>query len=64
MNSKIRSDNCGELENEVFKFFNGIGIAHEFSAPRTPQQNGIVEISSRNSLNHVTCTFFVNLFLG
>lgn len=53
MNSKIRSDNCGELENEILELFNEIGIAHEFSAPRTPQQNIVVEISSRNGLNHV-----------
>ena len=41
---KIRSDHGGEFENEPFEAFcEKHGIVHEFSSPRTPQQNGVVE---------------------
>ena len=41
---KIRSDHGKEFENASFeKFCNSLGISHEFSAPRTPQQNGVVK---------------------
>ena len=41
---RIRSD-CGkEFENSIFSnFCNEFGISHEFSSPKTPQQNSIVE---------------------
>jgi len=40
----IRSDHGGEFQNEKFiSFCNKLGISHKFSAPRTPQQNGVVE---------------------
>ena len=40
----IRSDHGGEFENELFqKFCNKKGISHNFSFPRTPQQNSVVE---------------------
>jgi len=40
----IRSDHGGEFQNEKFsKFCEKTGILHNFSAPRTPQQNGVVE---------------------
>ena len=40
----IRSDHGGEFQNEYFeKFCENHGISHNFSAPRTPQQNGVVE---------------------
>ncbi|KAK0587530.1 hypothetical protein LWI29_024466 [Acer saccharum] len=40
----IRSDHGTEFENAKFsEFCDGLGISHEFSAPRTPQQNGVVE---------------------
>ena len=40
----IRSDHGGEFQNESFeKFCENHGISHNFSAPRTPQQNGVVE---------------------
>ena len=36
----IRSDHGGEFQNEKFNnFCNKLGIFHNFSAPRTPQQN-------------------------
>ena len=41
---KIRSDQDGEFENESFEIFcEKHGIVLEFSSPRTPQQNGVVE---------------------
>ena len=40
----IRSDNGGQFQNEKFiKFCEKMGILHNFLAPRTPQQNGVVE---------------------
>ena len=40
----IRSDHGSEFDNSLFEnFYNEHGIDHNFSAPRTPQQNGIVE---------------------
>ncbi|KAK1558510.1 hypothetical protein Q3G72_003173 [Acer saccharum] len=45
---RIRSDHGREFENASFETFcNGLGISHEFSAPRTPQQNGVVERKNR-----------------
>ena len=45
---KIRSDHGGEFENEPFEAFcEKHGIFHEFSSPRTPQQNGVVERKNR-----------------
>ena len=42
--SSIKSDNGGELQNEKFdKFCSKFRIKHNFSAPRTPQQNGVGE---------------------
>ena len=41
---KVRSDYSGEFENKNFElFFNEKGILHDFSCPRTPQQNRVVE---------------------
>jgi len=46
---KVRSDHGGEFENESFKTFcEKHGIVHEFSSPKTPQQNGVVERKNRN----------------
>jgi len=40
----IRSDHGVEFQNEKFsKFCEKTGILHNFSVPRTPQQNGVVE---------------------
>jgi len=45
----IKSDNGGEFQNEKFiSFCNKLGISHNFSAPRTPQQNGVVERKNRS----------------
>ena len=41
---KIRSDHGKEFENAKFEAFcNEHGFKKEFSAPKTPQQNGVVE---------------------
>ena len=46
--SRIRSDHGGEFENIKFEnFCDKYGIHHEFSAPKTPQQNGIAERKNR-----------------
>jgi len=53
----IRSDHGGEFQNEKFiSFCNKLGIFHNFSAPRTPQQNGVVERKNR-SLEELARTF-------
>ena len=45
---KIRSDHGTEFENTgVEEFCNQQGIEHNFSAPRTPQQNGVAERKNR-----------------
>ena len=45
---KIRSDHGGEFENSLFENFCSLnGYFHNFSAPRTPQQNGVVERKNR-----------------
>jgi len=45
---KVRSDHGGEFENESFEIFcEKHGIVLEFSSPRTPQQNGVVEKKNR-----------------
>ena len=47
--NSIRSDHGGEFENESFQLFcEENGIHHNFSAPRTPQQNGVVERKNRS----------------
>ncbi|PNX60220.1 gag-pol polyprotein [Trifolium pratense] len=44
---RIRSDHGKEFENSKFAEFCATeGIAHEFSSPITPQQNGVVEIKN------------------
>jgi hypothetical protein len=45
----IRSDNGGEFKNTSFESFcNEKGIEHQFSSPRVPQQNGVVERKNRS----------------
>nr|GFC00107.1 retrovirus-related Pol polyprotein from transposon TNT 1-94 [Tanacetum cinerariifolium] len=40
----IRTDNGTEFKNQVLKeYFNIVGISHQISFVRTPQQNGVVE---------------------
>ena len=52
----IRSDHGREFENTNFdEYCNKHGINHKFSAPRTPQQNGVVERKNR-TLQEMTRT--------
>ena len=45
----IRSDHEGEFENHTFEIFcNNLGIVHQFSSPKTPQQNRVVERKDRS----------------
>jgi len=47
--STIKSDHEGEFQNERFdKFCEKHGIKHNFYAPRTPQQNRVVEMKNRS----------------
>nr|GEV06655.1 hypothetical protein [Tanacetum cinerariifolium] len=44
----IRTDNGTEFKNHVLKeYFDSVGISHQMSSVRTPQQNGVVERRSR-----------------
>jgi transposase InsO family protein len=39
----LRSDNGGEFTSKYFiQFYENHGIKRQFSAPRTPQQNGVI----------------------
>ena len=45
---RIRSDNGSEFKNtSIEEFLDEEGIKHEFLAPYTPQQNGVVERKNR-----------------
>nr|GEZ01381.1 hypothetical protein [Tanacetum cinerariifolium] len=44
----IRTDNGTEFKNESLKeYFDSVGISHQVSSVRTPQQNGVVERRNR-----------------
>nr|GFD41019.1 putative ribonuclease H-like domain-containing protein [Tanacetum cinerariifolium] len=44
----VRTDNEMEFKNQVLKeYFDSVGITHETSAAKTPQQNGVVERRNR-----------------
>ena len=44
----VKSDHSGEFDSNGFVIFcNENGFNHNFSAPKTPQQNGVVERKSR-----------------
>lgn len=48
----IGSDYGIEFENERFsKFYNELGIDHNFSTPRTSQQNGVIERKNRTLMD-------------
>jgi transposase InsO family protein len=49
---KIRSDNGFEFKNlQVKEYLEEGGIKHEFFAPYTPQQNGVVERKNRTLID-------------
>ncbi|GJY67038.1 retrovirus-related pol polyprotein from transposon TNT 1-94 [Tanacetum coccineum] len=44
----IRTDNGTEFKNQILKeYFDSVGISHQASSVRTPQQNGVVERRNR-----------------
>nr|GEZ62689.1 hypothetical protein [Tanacetum cinerariifolium] len=44
----IRTDNGTEFKNQALKdYFDSVGISHQMSSVRTPQQNGVVERQNR-----------------
>nr|GEX06406.1 integrase, catalytic region, zinc finger, CCHC-type, peptidase aspartic, catalytic [Tanacetum cinerariifolium] len=47
-NYRQRTDNRSEFKNQVLKeYFDSVGISHQVSSVRTPQQNGVVEQRNR-----------------
>ncbi|GJS77858.1 putative ribonuclease H-like domain-containing protein [Tanacetum coccineum] len=55
----IRTDNGTEFVNQVMsKYYEGVGIFHQKSIPRTPQQNGVVERRNR-TLVEAACTMLI-----
>jgi len=55
----LRSDHGTEFENSSFiDYCNEHGVEHNFSAPRTPRQNGVVERKSR-TLEDMTRTMLI-----
>ncbi|GJY53657.1 retrovirus-related pol polyprotein from transposon TNT 1-94 [Tanacetum coccineum] len=50
----IRTDNGMEFFNQVMsKYYEGVGIFHQNSIPRNPQQNGVVERKNRTLMEAV-----------
>nr|GEY77460.1 ribonuclease H-like domain-containing protein [Tanacetum cinerariifolium] len=60
---RVRTDNGTEFKNKTLaKFFDEVGITQQFSAARTPQQNGVVERRNRNLVEaERTMLTFANL---
>nr|GFA09725.1 hypothetical protein [Tanacetum cinerariifolium] len=59
----VRTDNGTEFKNKTLaKFFDEVGITQQFSAARTPQQNGVVERRNRTLVEAArTMLTFANL---
>nr|GEU50901.1 hypothetical protein [Tanacetum cinerariifolium] len=59
----VRTDNDTEFKNKTLaNFFDEVGITQQFSAARTPQQNGVVEKRNRTLVEAArTMLTFVNL---
>nr|GEY20167.1 retrovirus-related Pol polyprotein from transposon TNT 1-94 [Tanacetum cinerariifolium] len=60
---RIRTDNGTEFKNKTLaKFFDEVGITQQFSAARTPQQNGVMERRNRTLVEAArTMLTFANL---
>jgi transposase InsO family protein len=55
---KIRSDNDTKFKNmQIEDFLDEEGIKHEFSAPCTPQQNGVAERKNRTLIEMARTIF-------
>jgi transposase InsO family protein len=55
---KIRNDNGSEFKNlQVEEYIEKEGIKHEFSAPYTPHQNGVVERKNRTLIDMARTMF-------
>nr|GEW10288.1 integrase, catalytic region, zinc finger, CCHC-type, peptidase aspartic, catalytic [Tanacetum cinerariifolium] len=63
--SSVRTDNGTEFKNKTLaKFFDEVRITQQFSAARTPQQNGVVERRNRTLVETArTMLTFANLLL-
>nr|GEZ07791.1 hypothetical protein [Tanacetum cinerariifolium] len=61
----VRTDNGTEFKNKTLaKFFDEVGITQQFSAAKTPQQNGVVERRNRTLVEAArTMLTFANLTL-
>nr|GEU33076.1 retrovirus-related Pol polyprotein from transposon TNT 1-94 [Tanacetum cinerariifolium] len=59
----VRTDNDTEFKNKTLdKFFDEVGITQQFSAARTPQQNGVMERRNRTLVKATrTMLTFMNL---
>nr|GEW89975.1 hypothetical protein [Tanacetum cinerariifolium] len=62
---RVRTDNGTEFKNKTLaKFFDEVSITQQFSATRTPQQNGVVERRNRTLVEAArTMLTFANLSL-
>nr|GEZ46968.1 integrase, catalytic region, zinc finger, CCHC-type, peptidase aspartic, catalytic [Tanacetum cinerariifolium] len=60
---RVRTDNGTEFKNKILaKFFDEVGITQQFSAARTPQQNGVVERRNKTLVKSArTMLTFTNL---
>nr|GFB53202.1 retrovirus-related Pol polyprotein from transposon TNT 1-94 [Tanacetum cinerariifolium] len=60
---RVRTDNGTKFKNKTLaKFFDEVGITQQFSAARTPQQNGVVERRNRTLVEATrTMLTFANL---
>nr|GEW03295.1 hypothetical protein [Tanacetum cinerariifolium] len=60
---RVRIDNGTEFKNKTLtKFFDEVGITQQFSAARTPQQNGVVERRNRTLVEAArTMLIFANI---
>nr|GEV29070.1 retrovirus-related Pol polyprotein from transposon TNT 1-94 [Tanacetum cinerariifolium] len=60
---RVRTDNGTKFKNKTLaKFFDEVGVTQQFSAARTPQQNGVMERRNRTLVEAArTMLTFVNL---
>nr|GEV84708.1 retrovirus-related Pol polyprotein from transposon TNT 1-94 [Tanacetum cinerariifolium] len=58
---RVRTDNDTKFKNKTLvKFFDEVGITQQFSAARTPQQNGVVERRNRTLVEAIHESVHVN----